>query len=209
MYIETHTFTQYYSSLCDLLACVLAEWSDPGSVSSVAAPYSRQVHLHPHHCSATTALPCVLLYLHHHQDCHWLFLQQRDQAPLQVPASISPVRCSESVFCVVFVFVLLTNIWPLKNCNHKWTSESRVIVTCFWIHAANIVGWRLPYQKMRYFFMLLLILIFWLSKYTCIFLFRFRLRCIWLQSSTTFSINWPAYCLSTTSKLLFWYIMNL
>ena len=70
MYIETHTFTQYYSSLCDLLACVLAEWSDPGSVSSVAAPYSRQVHLHPHRCSATTALPCVLLYLHHHQDCH-------------------------------------------------------------------------------------------------------------------------------------------
>ena len=69
MYIETHTFTQYYSSLCDLLACVLAEWSDPGSVSSVATPYS-QVHLHPHHCSATTALPCVLLYLHHHQDCH-------------------------------------------------------------------------------------------------------------------------------------------
>ena len=70
MYIETHTFTQYCSSLCDLLVCVLAEWSDPGSVSSVAAPYSRQVHLHPHRCSATTALPCVLLYLHHHQDCH-------------------------------------------------------------------------------------------------------------------------------------------
>ena len=206
MYIETHTFTQYYSSLCDLLACVLAEWSDPGSVSSVAAPYSRQVHLHPHHCSATTALPCVLLYLHHHQDCHWLFLQQRDQAPLQVPASVSPVRCSESVFCVVFVFVLLTNIWPLKNCNHKWTSELRVNVTCFWIHAANIVGWRLPYQKMRYFFHASIL---WLSKYTCIFLFRFRLRCIWLQSSTTFSINWPAYCFSTKSKLLFWYIMNL
>ena len=57
-----------------------------------------------------------------------------------------------------------------------------------------------------FFFFFGLILIFLLAKYTCIFLSWFRLRCIWLESSTTSSINWPAYYFSMTSKLLCWYV---